>query len=68
MVESNWLGRLQANPEQYAKAVKLARLSKDEGSTPLVRMLAMAELYDLMAPFINPSAEVVSLRPRVDQT
>lgn len=63
MTESTWLGRLQADPEKYTKALKLARLTKDEALQPLVRMLAMAELHDLMVPFVNPPAEVIELHP-----
>ena len=51
---STWLRRLREDPEKYSKAMKLARLTKDKDCSPLVKMIAKAELYDLMAPFINP--------------
>lgn len=59
--QNNWLGALKENPEKYGKVMKLARIVKDEKSPPLVKMLAMAELHDLLVPFINPLAEVHQL-------
>lgn len=49
--------QLRNNPELHAKAITLSLISKDTTLSPAVRMVAMVELSDLLAPVLLESVK-----------